>query len=92
MLNSRTNSTTGVSPFFLQHGYYNTPFSQAKALDRTTANAITTISTQDKAKEIVRVITKAADGAISAMSYAQQEQERQANKLRKLAPTYKVGD
>jgi hypothetical protein len=26
------------------------------------------------------------------MSYAQQEQERQANKSQKLAPTYKVGD
>jgi transposase InsO family protein len=92
MLNSRTNSTTGVSPFFLQHGYHNTPFSQAEALNRTTANATATISTQDKAKEIVRVITKAADWAISAMSYAQQEQERQANKSRKPAPTYKVGD
>ena len=26
------------------------------------------------------------------MTYAQQEQERQANKSRRLAPTYRVGD
>jgi len=92
MLNSRTNSTTGVSPFFLQHGYHNSPFSQTEELGRTTENATIATSPQDKAREIVKVITSAADWAISAMSYAQQEQERQANKSRKPAPTYKVGD
>ena len=85
-LNSRTSSTTGVSPFFLHHGYHNTPFNQTLTIERTTAD------TQEQAREIVKVITRAADWAISAMSYAQQEQERQANKSRKPAPTYKVGD
>jgi hypothetical protein len=61
MLNSCTNLISRVSPFFLQHSYYNTPFSQAKVLDHTIANAIIIISTQDKAKEIVKVITKAAN-------------------------------
>ena len=85
MLNSRTNTTTGVSPFFLHHGYHNSPFPQTQeVMDNQDA--------ETTAKEIVRTISDAANRAISAMTYAQQEQERQANKSRKPAPTYKVGD
>ena len=49
MLNSRTNASTGVSPFFLHHGYHNTPFPQKEAiLDNREASIA--------AKEIVRTI------------------------------------
>ncbi|KAI1676164.1 rve domain containing protein [Pyrenophora tritici-repentis] len=85
MLNSRTNTSTGVSPFFLHHGYHNTPFPQEQDIVQATNVAET-------AKEIVRTISNASTWAISAMTYAQQEQERQANKSRKPAPTYQVGD
>ena len=46
----------------------------------------------EAAKDIVQTISDAANWAISAMTYAQQEQERQANKSRRPAPTYHVGD
>ena len=92
MLNSRTNTSTGVSPFFLQHGYHNTPFSQQGEQERADSCEIAKKPTHEKAKDIVQTITSAAEWAIAAMSYAQQEQERQANKSRKPAPTYKVGD
>ena len=92
MLNSRTNTSTGVSPFFLQHGYHNTPFSQQGEQERADSSEIAKKPTHEKAKDIVQTITSAAEWAIAAMSYAQQEQERQANKSRKPAPTYKVGD
>lgn len=85
MLNSRTNAATGVSSFFLHHGYHNTPFPQEQDIARTT-------DVTEAAKEIVRTISNASTWAISAMTYAQQEQERQANKSRKPAPTYQVGD
>jgi predicted aspartyl protease len=92
MLNSRTNTTTSVSPFFLQHGYHNTPFSQEEHSSRTITQQENDIPPNEQAQEIVKKITSAADWAISAMSYAQQEQERTANQSRKPAPTYKVGD
>ena len=85
MLNSRTNTTIGVSPFFLHHGYHNTPFPQSQAIAQAD-------EVGEAAKNIVRTISDAANWAISAMTYAQQEQERQANKSRRPAPTYRVGD
>jgi hypothetical protein len=93
MLNTRTNSTTGVSPFFLQHGFENTPFppdlphnlSEGDAMDRTT-------NPKDRAQAIVRTLRQAADWAVSAMTYSQQQQEAQANRTRLPAPKYKVGD
>ena len=54
MLNSRTNASTGVSPFFLHHGYHNTLFPQKEAiLDNREASIA--------AKEIVRTISDAAN-------------------------------
>ena len=49
MLNSCTNASTGVSPFFLYHSYYNTPFPQKEAILDTREASIA-------AKEIVRTI------------------------------------
>ncbi|KAB2098805.1 hypothetical protein AG0111_0g12933 [Alternaria gaisen] len=60
--------------------------------ERTDSNETAEKPTHEKAKDIVQTIISAAEWAIAAMSYAQQEQERQANKARKPAPTYKVGD
>jgi transposase InsO family protein len=93
MLNTRTNSTTGVSPFFLQHGFENSPFppnlpenlSESDPLDRTT-------NATERAEAIVRILQQAADWAVSAMTYAQQQQEAQANRTRQPAPKYQVGD
>jgi hypothetical protein len=93
MLNTRTNSTTGVSPFFLQHGFENSPFpldlpeglAEGNPLDCTT-------NPKERAEAIVRTLQQAADWAISAMTYAQQNQEAQANRTRRPAPRYQVGD
>jgi hypothetical protein len=93
MLNTRTNSTTGVSPFFLQHGFENSPFPPnlpenlaiGDPMDRTT-------SPKERAEAIVRTLKQASDWAISAMTYSQQQQEAQANRTRQPAPKYKVGD
>ena len=93
MLNTRTSSTTGVSPFFLQHGFENTPFppdlpddlAEGDPMDRTT-------DPKKRAEAIVRTLRQAADWAISAMTYSQQQQEAQANRTRQPAPKYQVGD
>ena len=62
MLNTRTNSTTGVSPFFLQHGFENSPFppdlpenlAEGDPLDCTT-------NPKERAEAIVRTLKQAAD-------------------------------
>ena len=54
MLNSRTNTTIGVSPFFLYHSYHNTPFPQPQTV--TQANEV-----GEAAKDIVRTISNAAN-------------------------------
>ena len=93
MLNTRTNASTGVSPFFLQHGFENSPFPPALTEGLSGGDPwdrSTTPST--RAEAIVQTLQQAADWAISAMTYAQQEQETQANRTRKPAPKYQVGD
>ena len=93
MLNTRTNASTGVSPFFLQHGFENSPFPPALTEELSGGDPwdrSTTPST--RAEAIVQTLQQAADWAISAMTYAQQEQETQANRTRKPAPKYQVGD
>lgn len=54
MLNSRTNTIIGVSPFFLHHGYHNTPFPQPQIVMQ--ANEV-----GEAAKDIVRTISDAAN-------------------------------
>ena len=57
MLNTRTNSTTGVSLFFLQHSFENTPFlpnlpynlSEGDAIDHTT-------NLKDRAQVIIQTL------------------------------------
>ncbi|KAB2098756.1 hypothetical protein AG0111_0g12973 [Alternaria gaisen] len=60
-------------------------FSQQREHERTDSNETAEKPTHEKAKDIVQTIISAAEWAIAAMSYAQQEQERQANKARKPA-------
>jgi hypothetical protein len=92
MMNSRTNTSTGVSPFFLQHGYHNTPFKDIEPDPPRTDPMDRATQGEERAESIVRVLQQASQWAIAAMTYSQQQQEEQANKHRKQAPRYQVGD
>jgi hypothetical protein len=92
MMNSRTNTSIGVSPFFLQHGYHNTPFKDIEPGYPSTDPMDRTTPPEERAKSIVQTLQQASQWAIAAMTYSQQQQEEQANKHRKQAPKYQVGD
>lgn len=87
-INNRDAASTGVSPFFLGHGYHLDPVQIEEQLapydDRE--------SPIQKADNIIRKIRDAAEWAQMSMAVAQQLQEDQANLHRTQAISYKVGD
>ncbi|KAJ6436050.1 hypothetical protein O9K51_11425 [Purpureocillium lavendulum] len=85
-LNNRDATATGMSPFFFTHGYHMDPI-QLKE-DRPAA----TKPGQKIAEDFVARIQEASDWAQAAIAWAQDRQERAANKHKKAAPNYKVGD
>ena len=89
-LNTRTSTTTGTSPFFLSHGFHPTPFAPTEDLDSLADEPAK--SPIQKGEAIVRKLTEALSWAQASAAYAQQEAERQANKQRSPAPTYKKDD
>ena len=89
-INSRTPTSTGVSPFFLSHGYHLSPFSPTE--DQETLAEEPARSQIQKGEAIVRTMKEALDWAQASMAYAQQNMEKQANRRRDPAPSYCVGD
>jgi hypothetical protein len=89
-LNGRTSSTTGLTPFFMTHGYHLSPFSLT-AEPRDNAS-LTSRSPLQRGEAIAAKLQQAHQWAAQSMAYAQQEQERQANKIRNPSPEYRVGD
>ena len=88
-MNSRTAAATGVSPFFLSHGFNLSPIEPATELPDTTAIPKSPIQ---QGEAIVRTIQNATDWARASMAYAQQVAEQQANRKRDPAPSYEAGD
>jgi hypothetical protein len=92
MINSRTAASTGVSPFFLMHGYENDPFPQYSVRPTSDNEFDKELPGKERAHVIAQKLQRAADIATASMAYAQQMQETQANRSRKPAPVYRVGD
>ena len=92
-INGREATSTKVAPFFLQHGYNVDPLQLKIPLsaDRRKYTAEER-SDREKAELIVAKFRSVFDLVQASMADAQQEQERQANKNRKEAKTYRVGD
>jgi hypothetical protein len=88
VLNGRESATTGVSPFFLAHGYQLEPF---RLFDEP-AEPDRIMTPAEKGDAIIAKLRDAVEWAQMAMAGAQQEQERQANRQRNASPAYKVGD
>jgi hypothetical protein len=89
MLNSRTSTTTGFSPFFLAHGFDNSPFPE---LPEATSPHEWTGSESQRGEAIARQIKQAVEWAQAAMAYKQEQQQQQANRLRIQTPEYRVND
>jgi hypothetical protein len=86
-INGKDAASTGVSPFFLEHGYHVDPLDVSEELSTPVRDS--PIAAADR---IVRKLQTAREWAQSAMTYAQQVQEENTNRYRQQSPSYKVGD
>jgi transposase InsO family protein len=87
-INTRPSSSTGVSPFFVTHGY-----EPNKLLQQPGATASTSPTLNERqAQQIVSKLREVSEWAQAHMAEAQQRQETYANKGRRPAPAYKEGD
>ena len=87
-INNRDAHSTGVSPFFLTHGYHVEPLQ----LKETPQIARVPRGPIQQADLIVRQLQEAREWAQTSMAVAQQEQEEAANRTRQQAPQFRVGD
>ena len=87
-INNRDAASTGVSPFFLTHGYHLTPLEIGDEL----SDGQERVSPILQADQIVRKLKETREFAEASIAAAQQEQESNINKYRQQAPTYRVGD
>jgi len=87
-VNNRDAHSTGVSPFFLSHGYHVEPLQINEPL-RSVREPRGPIQQADL---IVRQLQEAREWAQTLMAVAQQEQEEAANRTRQQAPQFRVGD
>lgn len=88
-INNRNASSTGLSPFFFTHGYHVDPLS---INDNNTTRTDKTTPPTAAGESFVKRLREATDWAQSAIAVAQETQQEQANRSRRAAPTYHVGD
>lgn len=85
-LNNRTATTTGISPFFLTHGYHLDAIDIQEPLR---ADSQTPIA---RAEAIISKFREASEWAQVAMASAQEMQEKYANSHRQPSDRFKKGD
>ncbi|CAJ2651960.1 unnamed protein product [Trifolium pratense] len=84
-LNNRPNTTTGLSPFFVTHGYNLTPLDISRAEK-------TNLPEEKRASNFVSRLKDLEDFSQSALAAANQQQEFYANKKRSASERFQVGD
>ncbi|THC87391.1 hypothetical protein EYZ11_013163 [Aspergillus tanneri] len=89
VINSRNAASTGVSPFFLDHGYNLEPL-DIENLNREAATADTARTPQERAEIIVAKMREALEMAQSELAATQQRQEEYANCFRTANLHYKI--
>ena len=87
-INNRDATSTGVSPFFLVHGYHIEPLQLEEEPQRLEI-AQSPVQIADK---IVRKLQDSREWAQTSMAIAQQEQEDATNRYRQQASQFKIGD
>jgi hypothetical protein len=88
-ISSRDANATGMSPFFLTHGYHpNT----AEGFNPELVASGATTDARKSAQAVVNKLKSATNLAQTLMAHAQQLQEDIANRKRDPAPTFEPGD
>jgi RNase H-like domain found in reverse transcriptase/Reverse transcriptase (RNA-dependent DNA polymerase)/Integrase zinc binding domain len=90
-VSARDATSTGVSPFYMTHGYHANIGSSIQ-LPEATDRAGPARNPLESARAIVQKIQQCSELAQSTMAYAQQRQQEIANKKRDPTPSYRVGD
>lgn len=85
-INNRTATSTGISPFFLTHGYDTNAIQVSEPLRETGSSPIA------RGEAFVAKLREAQEWAQAAMASAQETQERYANRSRAVAERFEVGD
>ncbi|KJZ68437.1 hypothetical protein HIM_12173 [Hirsutella minnesotensis 3608] len=85
-INNHNSTSTGLSPFFVTHGYHVDPI-QVKEKLRTDGK-----SPVARAECIVQRLQEATEWAQAAIASAQEQQEKNANTRRQPADQFKPGD
>ena len=86
-INNRDATSTGVSPFFLSHGYHVEPFAFETEELRPIGKSPIQIG-----EGILHRLREARNWAQAAMATAQQQQEEFANRHRQPAVSFRIGD
>jgi hypothetical protein len=88
-INNRKASSTGLSPFFFMHGYYNEPI---QLVEEQTIQSQPKKDGEALAENFLVRLQDATECAQAAIAMTQEKQQLQANKTRTAAPQYKEGD
>ena len=86
-LNSRVSQSTGLSPFFMTHGYHQSimDFTVPEEQDSS-------LSPAEQGRQLVEHWRNSADMAKAAMAVAQEAQERHSNTRRLVEDEFRPGD
>lgn len=88
-INSREAASTGLSPFFLEHGYHFEPLDLHEPAKIALARVQRT--QRERASQIADKMAESLDSARVELSDAQQQQEAYTNTRRDAAPDNRVG-
>jgi transposase InsO family protein len=86
-INGRDAASTGISPFFLSHGYNVEPLQLHEVTEASEMNK----TAAERANDITTKLAQALAVAQAELIAAQQRMEDIANRRREAAPEYKVG-
>jgi len=89
-INNRNATSTGISPFFMMHGYNVDPIQIDEDLEGQNGRA--RLSPVASGELVVKKLKDARDWAEAAIAVAQQPQEQHATRHRQPAIQFKVGD
>ena len=89
-INNRNAASTGISPFFMMHGYNVDPIQIDEELEERDESI--QLSPIARGEQVVKKLIDARNWAEAAIAVAQQTQEQHANRHRQPAAQFQVGD
>ena len=89
-INNRNAASTGISPFFMTHGYNVDLIQIDEQLEERDGN--TRLLPVTRGEQVIKKLLDARNWVEAAIAVAQQAQEQHANRYRQPAVQFRVGD